>query len=108
MVKVQSLVISLPTIICIYYENIFTAYSFLLHFRKIQAQQSYADSLKNVSLYAKEDITKTIALYRLSWYYSLLYPDSALYYADKLIQLSTEENFLPRQSAGVYMQRRSA
>ena len=62
---------------------------------KIQAQQSYADSLKNVFLYAKEDSTKTFALYRLSWYYSLLYPDSALYYADKLIQLSTKENHLP-------------
>ncbi len=69
-------------------------------FVKIQAQQSYADSLKNVSLYAKEDSTKTIALYRLSWYYSLLYPDSALYYADKLIQLSTEENFLPAKALG--------
>ncbi|HMG90225.1 MAG TPA: ATP-binding protein [Chryseolinea sp.] len=65
-------------------------------FEKIQAQQSYADSLKNVFLYAKEDSTKTFALYRLSWYYSLLYPDSALYYADKLIQLSTEENHLPK------------
>ena len=64
-------------------------------FVKIQAQQSYADSLKNVFLYAKEDSTKTFALYRLSWYYSLLYPDSALYYADKLIQLSTKENHLP-------------
>jgi signal transduction histidine kinase len=61
---------------------------------KIQAQQSYADSLKNVFLYAKEDSTKTFALYRLSWYYSLLYPDSALYYADKLIQLSSKENHL--------------
>ena len=69
-------------------------------FVKIQAQQSYADSLKNVSLYAKEDSTKTIALYRLSWYYSLLYPDSALYYADKLIQLSTEENYLPAKALG--------
>jgi two-component system, NtrC family, sensor kinase len=69
-------------------------------FGKIRAQQSYADSLKNVSLYAKEDSTRTIALYRLSWYYSLLYPDSALYYADKLIQLSTEENYLPAKALG--------
>ena len=70
---------------------IFSCFTFV----KIQAQQSYADSLKNVFLYAKEDSTKTFALYRLSWYYSLLYPDSALYYADKLIQLSTKENHLP-------------
>ena len=69
-------------------------------FAKIHAQQSYADSLKNVSLYAKEDNAKTFALYRLSWYYSLLYPDSALYYADKLIQLSTEENYLPAKALG--------
>ncbi len=69
-------------------------------FVKIQAQQSYADSLKNVSLYAKDDNTKTFALYRLSWYYSLLYPDSALYYADKLIQLSTEANYLPAKALG--------
>jgi signal transduction histidine kinase len=30
----SELVISLPIIICIYYENIFIAYFFLLHFRK--------------------------------------------------------------------------
>jgi two-component system, NtrC family, sensor kinase len=69
-------------------------------FVKIQAQQSYADSLKNVFLYAKEDSTRTFALYRLSWYYSLLYPDSALYYADKLIQFSTKENHLPGKALG--------
>ena len=75
---------------------IFSCFTFV----KIQAQQSYADSLKNVFLYAKEDSTKTFALYRLSWYYSLLYPDSALYYADKLIQLSTKENHLPAKALG--------
>src|SRR6188768_600810 len=69
-------------------------------FAKIQAQQSYSDSLKNVFLYAKEDSTKTFALYRLSWYYSLLYPDSALYYADKLIQHSNKENDLPAKALG--------
>jgi two-component system, NtrC family, sensor kinase len=69
-------------------------------FGNIQAQQSYADSLKNIFLYAKEDSTRTFALYRLSWYYSLLYPDSALYYADKLIQLSTGENHLPAKALG--------
>ncbi len=69
-------------------------------FVNIQAQQSYADSLKNVSLYAKEDSTRTFALYRLSWYYSLLYPDSALYYADQLIQFSTKKNYLPAKALG--------
>ena len=67
---------------------------------EIQAQQSYADSLKNVFITAKKDSTRTFALYRLSWYYSLLYPDSALYYADKLIQLSTKENNLPAKVLG--------
>ncbi|HTE29476.1 MAG TPA: hypothetical protein VK666_03820 [Chryseolinea sp.] len=75
---------------------IFSCFTFV----KIQAQPSYADSLKNVFLDAKEDSTKTFALYRLSWYYSLLYPDSALYYADKLIQLSTKENDLPAKALG--------
>ena len=75
---------------------IFSCFTFV----KIQAQPSYADSLKNVFLDAKEDSTKTMALYRLSWYYSLLYPDSALYYADKLIQLSTKENDLPAKALG--------
>src|SRR5688572_7582168 len=75
---------------------IFSCFTFV----KIQAQQSYADSLKNVFLYAKGDSTKTFALYRLSWYYSLLYPDSALYYADKLIELSTKENYLPAKALG--------
>jgi len=69
-------------------------------FVQIQAQRSYADSLKNEFLYAKEDSTKTIALYRLAWYYSLLYPDSALYYADKLIQFSSKENPLPAKALG--------
>ncbi len=67
---------------------------------KIEAQQSYADSLQHEFLYAKEDSTKTMALYRLAWYYSLLYPDSALYYADKLIQFSSQENYLPAKVLG--------
>ena len=73
---------------------------FCFTFVKIQAQQPYADSLKNVSLFAKEEDARAFALYRLSWYYSLLYPDSALYYADKLIQLSIEENYLPAKALG--------
>ena len=73
---------------------------FCFTFVKIQAQQSYADSLKKDFLYAKEDSTQTIALYRLAWYYSLLYPDSALYYADKLIQFSSKENHLPAKALG--------
>ena len=75
---------------------IFSCFSFV----KIQAQQSYADSLKKDFLYAKEDSTKTIALYRLAWYYSLLYPDSAMYYADKLIRFSSKENHLPAKALG--------
>jgi two-component system, NtrC family, sensor kinase len=73
---------------------------FCFPFVQIQAQQSYADSLKNVFLHEKDFNTRTFALYRLSWYYSLLYPDSALYYADKLIQLSTEENHLAAKALG--------
>jgi len=65
----------------------------------MQAQQSYSDSLKNVFLEAKDD-TRIFALFRLSWYYSLLYPDSAHYYADKLIQLSVDENNLPAKGLG--------
>jgi signal transduction histidine kinase len=64
------------------------------------AQQSYVDSLKNVVRHAKDNDVKTFALYRLSWYYSLLYADSALYYADELIRLSTEENHLPAKALG--------
>ncbi len=75
---------------------IFSCFTFLT----VKAQQSYADSLKNVFLSAKADSTRTIALYRLSWYYSLLYPDSALYYADKLIQFSSKENYLPAKALG--------
>jgi tetratricopeptide (TPR) repeat protein len=75
--------------------------SFSFTFVKIQAQQSYADSLKHVFLNEKEDNSKkAFALYRLSWYHSLLYPDSALYYADKLIQFSTEENYPPAKALG--------
>ena len=73
---------------------------FCFSFVQIQAQQSYADSLKNEFQYAKEDSTKVIALYRLAWYYSLLYPDSALYFADKLIQFSSKENPLPAKALG--------
>ena len=75
---------------------IFSCFTFVT----VKAQQSYADSLKNDFLYAKEDSTKTMALYRLAWYYSLLYPDSALYYADKLIRFSSRENHLPAKALG--------
>src|SRR3984885_6721945 len=81
--------------------RIFLLYVFsCFAFVKIQAQQSYADSLKNDFLYARQDSTKTVALYRLAWYYSLLYPDSALYYADKLIQFSSKENDLTAKALG--------
>src|ERR1700733_1523156 len=75
---------------------IFYCFTFL----ETQAQPSYADSLKNDFLYAKEDSTRTIALYRLAWYYSLLYPDSALYCSDKLIRLSSKENLLFAKALG--------
>ena len=75
---------------------IFSCFIFL----NIQAQQSYADSLKNVFLHAKEDSTKAFALDRLSYYYSYLYPDSALYYADTLIRFSDKQNYLPGKAMG--------
>jgi hypothetical protein len=40
------------------------AYFFLLHFREDPGSTIQADNLKNDFLYAKEDSTKTIALYR--------------------------------------------
>lgn len=71
-----------------------------LPFVRIQAQQSYADSLKNVFLHAKEDSTRSLALDRLSYYYSYLYPDSALYYADSLIRFAEMQNYLPGKAMG--------
>ncbi len=69
-------------------------------FGNVQAQQPYADSLKNVFLHSKEDSTKCFALDRLSYYYSYLYPDSALYYADTLIKFSEKQNYLPGKAMG--------
>src|SRR5215510_10666484 len=75
---------------------IFSCFTFV----NIQAQQSYADSLKNVFLHAKEDSTRSFALDRLSYYYSYLYPDSALYYADSLIRLADTQNYSPGKAMG--------
>ncbi len=65
------------------------------------AQQQYADSLKQVFVSAKEDSTKVTALGLLSFYYSGLYPDSGLYYADKIIEFSKQKNYKYGEALGL-------
>ncbi len=59
----------------------------------VSAQQQYSDSLKQAFLSAKQDSSKVITLASLSSYYSYLYPDSGVYYADKIIELSTQDKY---------------
>ncbi|MEO8711576.1 MAG: ATP-binding protein [Parafilimonas sp.] len=68
--------------------------------QKLTAQQQYADSLKQVFVSAKEDSSKVTALGLLSFYYSSLYPDSGLYYADKIIEFSKEKNYKYGEALG--------
>ncbi|MEO7488724.1 MAG: hypothetical protein ABIU77_16560, partial [Ferruginibacter sp.] len=56
----------------------------------VRAQQRYADSLKQVLQFAKNDSSKLNTLNLLSYYYNNLYPDSGIYYADKMIELADQ------------------
>jgi two-component system NtrC family sensor kinase len=57
------------------------------------SQPQYADSLKKEVLSAKEDSSKVATLGLLSTYYSVLYPDSGIYYANVIIDISTKNNY---------------
>src|SRR5258706_9249947 len=70
---------------------LFLLISLLLTFLNIKAQKQYADSLQRAYASAKEDSLKVFILCDLSDYYSFLYPDSAMYYADKAIELSINQ-----------------
>jgi len=79
--------------------SLFIFFSFT--FLNIKAQQWYVDSLQYVFQFAKEDSTKVFALSKLSDYYSFLYPDSALYYAENLIELSNKQNYPLAKALGL-------
>ncbi|MEP6677125.1 MAG: ATP-binding protein [Ferruginibacter sp.] len=77
----------------------FLLYIFL--YQQSIAQQHYADSLKQVSVAAKEDSSKVTALGLLSFYYSGLYPDSGVYYADRIIDFSKKNNYKYGEALGI-------
>ncbi len=60
----------------------------ILNGHAIRAQNKYSDSLVRVVANPADSIIKADALYKLSYYYSWLVPDSATYYADSLISFS--------------------
>ena len=62
---------------------------FILSYESSRSQQKYSDSLHYAFQTAKEDSDRVYTLNKLSEYYSYLYPDSALYYAEKIIELLT-------------------
>jgi tetratricopeptide (TPR) repeat protein len=74
-------------------KSIFIGFLLLFSVSSGFTQQQYADSLKQVFSSAKEDSSKVISMGLLSSYYSNLYPDSGLYYADKIIVLSKQNNY---------------
>jgi two-component system, NtrC family, sensor kinase len=67
------------------------------------AQPRYADSLRNVSQGAKDDSTKVFALVKLSTYYSFLYLDSCLYYAEQVIDFSKKRKYDYGEVLGLLM-----
>jgi hypothetical protein len=62
--------------------------------------QTYAYSLKKAFQTAGQDSSRLIILSELSNYYSFLYPDSALYYADSLISFSIKTDNLYGEALG--------
>jgi two-component system NtrC family sensor kinase len=65
------------------------------------AQQQYSDSLKQASLLAKEDSSKVFALCKLSAYYSFVYPDSAMSYAEEVIAFSKKQKYPYGEALGL-------
>jgi hypothetical protein len=55
-------------------------------------QQRYADSLKYVLQTANDERARIENLGLLSSYYRDLYPDSGIYYADKMIEIAEQAN----------------
>lgn len=61
-------------------------------------QQHMIDSLRSVLANEKTDTGKAVTLYRLSYYYQMSRPDSALLLAQLSYHLSVKNNFLKGQS----------
>ena len=55
--------------------------------------QQYLDSLKNELAISENDTIKLIRLRNITRIYSEMYPDSALFYSEKLLELSQKLNF---------------
>ena len=68
----------------------------------VDAQQRYADSLKNALSAEKEFRDQVNTLDLLSKYYETLYPDSGLYYSNKMIELSARNNYKYGETLGKY------
>ena len=66
------------------------------------SQQVYADSMKQALQIAKSDNSKISLLAELSTYYCDIYPDSGLYYADRMIEASVQSNNDYGQTLGYY------
>ncbi|MES1213922.1 MAG: ATP-binding protein [Bacteroidota bacterium] len=69
--------------------------------QKLNAQKTYADSLYQALATSKQDSTRLFILCHLSDYNSFLYPDSAMYYADKAIELSTNLKYTYGEALGL-------
>ncbi len=70
-------------------------------FIRINAQQNYADSLKQELANAKEDTNKVQLLVDLSSIYGWSYPDSGILYPQQALQLAQKLNFA-RGEIGAY------
>jgi len=73
---------------------------FILSYESSRSQQKYSDSLHYAFQTAKEDSDRVYTLNKLSEYYSYLYPDSALYYAEKIIELSRYKKYAYGEAQG--------
>ena len=76
------------------------SFFFIVGMENIHAQQVYADSLLQAFRLAKEDNVKVATLNKLSYYYSFLYPDSAIYYADSIINFSQRQKYKQGEAIG--------
>jgi hypothetical protein len=70
----------------------------------VDAQKRYSDSLKNALAAEKEISNQVNTMGLLSSYYESLFPDSALYYSNKMIDLSARNNYKYGEALGKYFE----
>jgi two-component system NtrC family sensor kinase len=81
---------------------IFILFLLILQFKHATAQTTYKDSLQQQLSIATDDTSRVLIWEQLSKYYSLVQPDSGIYYGQKVVELSQRIKYRYGEALGFY------